>query len=162
MSSARVLLEQFLKGLENIDHGVDQCVDLFAEDGILEFPYFPAIGLKRRFDGPTAIRALLETVKVQVTSFEISALVIHDMKDESSLFAEYHSKGRIKASDRIYVQNYASFLVVRDGKIKLLRAYLNVIATAKVLLPNGIADVPGFHFLDADCPSRPVYAAITD
>jgi hypothetical protein len=29
-----------------------------------------------------------------------------------------------------------------NGKIKLLREYLNVIFTARVLLPNGLADVP--------------------
>jgi hypothetical protein len=33
-------------------------------------------------------------------------------------------------------------LAARDRKIKLLREYLNVVATAKTMLLNGLADIP--------------------
>jgi ketosteroid isomerase-like protein len=42
----------------------------------------------------------------------------------------------------VYAQDYASHLVVGNGKIKLLREYLNIISSARALLPNGLADVP--------------------
>jgi hypothetical protein len=35
-----------------------------------------------------------------------------------------------------------SHLVVKNGKIKLLREYLNIISSVRALLPNGLADVP--------------------
>jgi ketosteroid isomerase-like protein len=42
----------------------------------------------------------------------------------------------------VYAQDYVSHLVVENGKIKLLREYLNIISSARALLPNGLADVP--------------------
>lgn len=35
-----------------------------------------------------------------------------------------------------------SFATTQTHKIKLLREHLNIIATARILLPNGLADVP--------------------
>jgi ketosteroid isomerase-like protein len=48
----------------------------------------------------------------------------------------------VKHTKRAYAQDYVSQLVKEKGKIKLLREYLNVISTARILLPNGLADVP--------------------
>lgn len=64
------------------------------------------------------------------------------MKDGDALFVRYHSDGFIDRSERVYAQDYVSQLIAVDGKIKVLREYLNVINTARMLFPNGLADVP--------------------
>jgi hypothetical protein len=41
-----------------------------------------------------------------------------------------------------YAQDYVSHLVAANGKIKLLREYMNLISFARQLLPSGLAGVP--------------------
>jgi ketosteroid isomerase-like protein len=64
------------------------------------------------------------------------------LKDGDGFFVQYHSDTVLKGTHRSYAQDYVSQLVAEKGKIKLLREYLNVISTARILLPNGLADIP--------------------
>jgi uncharacterized protein len=49
----------------------------------------------------------------------------------------------VKATGRLCVQEYASRMVVDErGKIKLMRESVDIIASARVMLPNGLADIP--------------------
>lgn len=142
MLTPRELLSEFHDCLQNLDTSVERCANLFAEDGVFDLPYFPSIGMPPSFDGRSAVRGAFELIRSHFASFAISKVHIHDLKDGSGLFAEYHSEGFIDGTERIYAQDYASLLVVENGKIKLLREYLNIISTARMLLPNGLADVP--------------------
>lgn len=142
MLTARELIAEFFDCLKNLDTSVDRCADLFADDGVFELPYFPSIGIPPRFEGKDAIRGAFELIRSHFSSFTLSNIEIHELKNDDGLFAEYHSDGFIDGTPRVYAQDYASRLVVENGKIKLLREYLNIIATARMLLPNGLADVP--------------------
>jgi ketosteroid isomerase-like protein len=102
----------------------------------------PTIGIPARFEGHEAIRGVLELIRSHFPSFTLSNIEIHDLKDGSGLFVEYHSKGFVDGTDKVYAQDYVSHLVVENGKIKLLREYLNIISSARALLPKGLADVP--------------------
>ena len=136
------LLNEFFDCLRNLDKSVDRCVELFAEDGVFELPYFPTIGMPPRFEGKVGIRKAFELIRSRFASFTLSKIRIHELKDQAGLFVEYHSDGFIDGTARVYAQDYASRLVFENGKIKLLREYLNIISTARMLLPNGLADVP--------------------
>jgi uncharacterized protein len=142
MATPRELLTEFFDCLRNLNTSVDRCVALFADDGVFEFPYMPTIGIPARFPGHQAIRGVLELIRSHFSSFTVSNIEIHDLKDGSGLFVEYHSDGLIDGSDKIYAQDYVSRLVVENGKIKLLREYLNIISSARALLPKGLVDVP--------------------
>ena len=142
MSTARELLAEFFECLRNLNTSIDRCVALFAEDGVFEFPYMPTIGINARFQGHEAIRGVLELVRSHFPSFTLSSIEIHDLKNGSGLFVEYHSEGFVDGTDKVYAQDYVSHLVVENGRIKLLREYLNIISSARALLPNGLADVP--------------------
>ncbi|MCB8878849.1 nuclear transport factor 2 family protein [Acidisoma cellulosilytica] len=142
MSTARELLVEFFDCLRNLNTSVDRCVELFADDGVFEFPYLPTVGLDGRFQGKAEIRGVLELIRSNFVSFTLSKIDIHELKDGSGLFTEYHSECFVGGTERVYAQDYVSRLVVENGKIKLLREYLNVILTARALLPNGLADVP--------------------
>src|SRR5262245_19840202 len=98
--------------------------------------------MEGRFEVKGDIRGVLELVRSHFSAFTLSDIEIHELKDESGLFVEYHSEGAVDGTDKVYVQDYVSRLVVENGKIKLLREYLNVISSARILLPNGLADVP--------------------
>lgn len=142
MSSANELINEFFDCLRNLDTSVDRCVDLFADDGVFEFPYFSTLGMNTRFEGKAAIREVLGLIRSKFSSFTVSNITIHELKGGKGLFTEYHTDGFIDGTDRVYAQDYATHLLEDGGKIRLLREYLNVISTARMLLPNGLADVP--------------------
>ncbi|BCQ51880.1 nuclear transport factor 2 family protein [Burkholderia gladioli] len=143
MSTSRELLAEFFECLEHLDSSIDRCVDLFANDGVFEFPYMPTIGIDARFQGHDAIRGVLGLIRAHFPSFTLSNIAIHDLKDDTGLFVEYHSESILNGTDKVYAQDYVSYLVVENGKIGHLREYLNIISSARMLLPNGLADVPG-------------------
>jgi len=142
MSSPKELLSEFFDCLRNLSTSVDRCVDLFADDGVFEFPYFATIGMPTRFEGKEAVRQVVNQIRSHFSSFTLSNISVHEFKDGRGLVTEYHSDGFIGNTDRIYAQDYVSLLHEEGGKIKLLREYLNIISTARTLLPNGLADVP--------------------
>jgi uncharacterized protein len=115
---------------------------LFADDGVFEFPYLSTIGMPARFEGKAAVRDVLNLIRSHFASFTLSNIRIHELKDQHGLFVEYHSDGYLNGTERNYAQDYVSYLVEENDKIKLLREYMNVISTARILLPNGLADVP--------------------
>ncbi|MGF6774122.1 ketosteroid isomerase-like protein [Paraburkholderia sp. GAS199] len=142
MSSANELIHEFFDCLKHLDTSVDRCVDLFADDGVFEFPYFSTLGMPTRFEGKEALREVLNLIRSRFSSFTVSNVSIHELKDGHGLFTEYHTDGFIDGTERVYAQDYVTRLVEEGGKIKLLREYLNIISTARMMLPNGLADVP--------------------
>lgn len=142
MMRAHALLNEFFDCLTHLSTSIDRCVDLFADDGVFEFPYFSTLGLNSRYEGKAAIREVLTVIRSRFSSFTFSNVTVHELKNGHGLFTEYHSDGFIDDTAQVYAQDYVSYLVEQDGKIKLLREYLNIISTARMLLPNGLADVP--------------------
>lgn len=142
MSSANELIYEFFDCLKHLGTSVDRCVDLFAEDGVFEFPYLSTLGMPTRFEGKEAVREVLNLVRSRFSSFTVSNVSIYELKGGNGLFTEYHTDGFIDDTERVYAQDYATHLLEEGGKIKLLREYLNVISTARMLLPNGLSDVP--------------------
>lgn len=142
MSSSRELLNEFLDCLRDLDNSIDRCVDLFADDGVFEFPYFSVLGMPTHFQGKAELRQVLGMINARFSAFTVSDIDIHEVKTGDALFVRYHTEAFVDSSKRVYAQDYVSQLIVENGKIKLLREYLNVIKTARALLPNGLADVP--------------------
>ncbi len=142
MSSPNELINEFFDCLRNLDTSVDRCVELFADDGVFEFPYFSTLGMNTRFEGKAAIREVLNLIRSRFSSLTVSNVSIHELKGGNGLFAEYHTDGLINDTDRVYAQDYVTHLLAEGGKIKLLREYLNIISTARMLFPNGLSDVP--------------------
>jgi ketosteroid isomerase-like protein len=142
MSKAHELITNYFDCLKTFDASVDRCANLFADDGIFDFPYLSSLGMPNRFEGKAAVREVLNLIKSYFSSFEVSKVTIYELKDGHGLFVEYHTDTFLKGTERKYAQDYVTYLVEENGKIKLLREYLNVIFTARVLLPNGLADVP--------------------
>lgn len=142
MTTARDIFQQFTETLQNLDTSAGQCLALFADDAVFEFPYAPTLGLPARHEGKEQLRALLELIRVRIPPFASSNVLIHEMKNDSEIFVEYHSDGKIGGTDKFYAQDYATWFVVENGKIKRIREYFNAIVSARAILPGGLAGVP--------------------
>ena len=140
--SSRELINAFFDCLSDFEHSAERCLDLFADDGVFEFPYFAVLGMPTRFEGKTALRQVLGMIGARFSAFTVSDIEIHEVKDGDALFVRYHTDAFIEGTERVYGQDYVTQLIAENGKIKLLREYFNVIKTARALLPNGLADVP--------------------
>jgi ketosteroid isomerase-like protein len=140
--SSRELLNSFFDCLRDLDHSIDRCLDLFADDGMFEFPYFSVLGMPTQFKGKTELRQVLGMINARFSAFTVSDIDIHEVKAGDALFVRYHTDTLIDGTERVYAQDYVTQLIAENGKIKVLREYFNVIKTARALLPNGLADVP--------------------
>jgi uncharacterized protein len=58
------------------------------------------------------------------------------------MLAEYMAHTTAKATGRTLHHLFAARLVAENGRIKLLRESLNVVAVAQALLPGGVNDLP--------------------
>jgi ketosteroid isomerase-like protein len=114
----RTLAQQAFKNhLTYLSSGrIQEWVDLFTPDGVLEFPYGPA-------DFPSYVagkEALYEYMKNFPEHFkvEFENLHFHSTEDPSLVIAEFTSRGIALATGKPYNQKYISVVTTNnDGEI---------------------------------------------
>ena len=140
MTDAKTLL---LELLAVIPDGARSAA-LFAEDGVLEFPFLHALGIPTRYQGREAIGQFYDFVGG--TLFPGIAFKPEDtavlIETPDQVFAEFIAHTRAASTGRLIHHLFAGRLVSENGKIKLLRESLNTAAAAQALNPNGAADLP--------------------
>jgi ketosteroid isomerase-like protein len=139
VSNAKSLLEQYLFNFRDIE----KASALFAEDGAFEMPYFVALGLPTRFEGPEGVKGALNTVLGIYPEFKVEAedLTVHiDTGDK--VFAEYRVHAVAAPTGRLTHHLFMAYLVAKEGKIALLREGLNTVAAASAFLQGGVRDLP--------------------
>ena len=99
---------------------------LITDSIVWELPYAPAIGHPPRLSGR------LEVVR-HVTWFLNAVENVQAMNDPEAAVAEVKAEGLIKATGRIYHQDYVVFLRAFEGKIAFLREYFDPTRAAKAL-----------------------------
>jgi uncharacterized protein len=108
--------------------------DLYAEDGVHEWPFSPP-GAPRRLEGRERIRAffsrLEETPNITFDAFH--DVVIHDTTDPEVIVAEYDLTGTVAATKNPFRFSYVLVLRARGGLIVELRDYLNPAAMAEAM-----------------------------
>jgi uncharacterized protein len=117
---------------------IDEWVQLFAPDAVLEFPYAPA-GVPTRVTGHEALHAHMSNFP-ETFDVEFVDLVFHDTVDPSLVIAEFRSKGTALPTGKPYEQTCIS--VVRtddDGRITHYLDYWNPLVAIEALTPQ---DVP--------------------
>jgi len=119
-----------------VDYDMAGQADLFAEDGVMEFPFAPP-GFPRRLAGREQIASVLaaavEPVRAsgrRLTGYH--SLVVHDTADPEVLIAEFEVHGRTADGDT-YELPYVQVFRIRDGRIVSLRDYWSG-ATAQAAL----------------------------
>jgi ketosteroid isomerase-like protein len=119
---------------------MDAQADLYAVDGVLEWPFAPA-GLPRRVEGREAIRRVLVPLGEQARAAghhlrEYQSVVVHDSTDPEVIIAEFEVQGEVLPSGAPYQLSYIQVLRVRDGEIVTFRDYWNPQALSALLAPT--------------------------
>lgn len=95
----------------------DGVLDMFAEDGVLEFPYAPP----DRVTGKPALRAYFAEVEGLLSI----AAMTHRSDDGGTFVIEFRCNGTATETGRRYRQRYMSVITPRHGRIVRYRDYWN-------------------------------------
>jgi ketosteroid isomerase-like protein len=126
----RDLVQQALDLL--LEHDMTGFADLWAADGVLEFP-FAAPGYPSRVEGRDAIREYLRDYPDLLDVREITAKTVHETADPAVVVVEMTVAGVVVASQKPYELSYIAVITVEDGEIRHYRDYWSPLAAAELL-----------------------------
>jgi uncharacterized protein len=108
--------------------------DLFAEDGVLRFPFAPS-GMPREIRGREAIRAARtsEAGRRSLLVMDAVELVVRQTDDPEVVVTEIEHYGHSHALDGPYRFRALAVVRVRDGEIVSYDDYMDPIAMAALL-----------------------------
>jgi ketosteroid isomerase-like protein len=104
--------------------------NLIADDMIWEFP-FAADQQSRRFEGRDAITKLVSGYLASVRDLKFTQPRIHRLALEDAVFAEFSGECTVIANGRPYSNDYAFYLRAANGRIALIREYINPLNSMK-------------------------------
>lgn len=116
---------------ERLNPGAGTFVQMFAEDGVMEFPY--ALPSPRRLEGREALAAHLAYLARLVELLSVSDVVKHETTDPEVFIVEFASSGRAVATGEPFEQRYISVIRVRDGHIVHYKDYWNPLAILRTM-----------------------------
>ena len=116
---------------ERLRPGVETFVQMFAEDGVMEFPY--ALPTPRRVEGREALVAHLNFLAGRIEFLNVSDVVKHQTGDPDVCIIEFAGFGRSVATGEPFEQRYISVIRVRDGYIAHYRDYWNPLAVLRTM-----------------------------
>lgn len=129
-----------MRSLDLVDQGIDLLLEhdmagfagLWAEDGVLEFP-FAGPGYPKRVEGRDAIREYLRDYPNLLDIREVVAKTGHETADPAVVVVEFTVAGVVVASRKPYELSYIAVITVEDGEIRHYRDYWSPLAAAEVL-----------------------------
>ena len=106
---------------------------LIADDLLWELPYAPAIGHPARLSGREEVVGHVTWFLGAVENFRFFDLKLYVLTDPEAAVAEVKAEAIIKATRRIYLQDYVLLLRAAGGKILFLREYFDPTRAAKAM-----------------------------
>ncbi|MBE1612993.1 ketosteroid isomerase-like protein [Actinopolymorpha pittospori] len=132
-------------------NSADQMAEVFAPDGVTEFP-FRLPGIPPRVEGREGIRAWLTPAVGTAFRFEeYRDVVVHDTTDPEVIVVEHSIAGTTAANGQPAQISYVYVLRARDGEIVHLRDYANPIEGMRAAEGMGL----GATASPADQPDHP-------
>lgn len=113
-------------------HRFDEWIELWADDGICEFP-FAAEGRPKRLEGKAEILAYMTRFSSRFSIEGVDRLEIHPCLDPNTVVAELAIRGRASGTGKPYHQQYVVVAQLRDGKLAHYREYWNPVVSAEAL-----------------------------
>ncbi|MEV8066848.1 nuclear transport factor 2 family protein [Streptomyces sp. NPDC085995] len=110
-----------------LDKDIPAWVALWAEDGLMEFPFAPE-GWPRRLEGKEAVAAYMRHYPDHIDLRDFPDLWIHQTTDPQTIVAEMRGTGRLVKNDAPFDMAYVAVVTVRDGRIASYRDYWNPLA----------------------------------
>lgn len=121
-----------------VDGDADRFADLFAPDGVMEFPFGGgAVGLPSSLEGRESIRRHLSAAlgKSRRSGRRIvgyDAVVVHETTDPEVIIVEFDLQGELVRSGETYQLPYVQVFRIRDGAIVSMRDYFSIERLAAV------------------------------
>jgi uncharacterized protein len=106
---------------------------LLAEDVVWELPFAPALGHPARVEGRTEVVQFAAWFVGAVENFRFFDVRVQACADPDAAVAEVKGEGHIRATGRLYRQEYVVFLRAVGGKIAFLREYFDPTRAAKAM-----------------------------
>ena len=130
MSIASDLLEQHVQTL--VDDNA-RWQTLLADDVLWELAFAPSLGHPARLSGREEAVRHATWFAGAVENFRFFDLRMYALADAEGAVAEVKVEGLIKATGRIYRQEYVVFLHALAGKIAFMREYFDPVRAANAL-----------------------------
>ena len=119
---------------ERLAPGAETFVQMFAEHGVMEFPY--ALPSPKRLEGREDLSAHLAYLARLVELLSVSDVAKLETSDPEVVIVEFASSGRAVATGEPFEQRYISVIRVRDGHIVHYKDYWNPIAILRTMRPR--------------------------
>jgi uncharacterized protein len=97
-------------------------VNMFHDDGVMEFPYAPAGG-HGRLDGKAAIAEYLKPYPERISIRRVKRRAVYYCGDV--MVAEFACESTALPTGNDFEMNYVAIVTMQDGKIKHYRDYWN-------------------------------------
>ncbi|MEV7905342.1 nuclear transport factor 2 family protein [Streptomyces anulatus] len=110
-----------------LDKDIPAWVALWAEDGVMEFPFAPD-GWPRRLEGKEAVAAYMRHYPDHIDLHGFPELRILQTTDPQTVVVEMRGVGRLVQSDAPFDMTYIAVVTVRDGHFTSYRDYWNPLA----------------------------------
>ena len=121
-----------------LDGDVSAQADLYAPNGVLEWPFAPP-GVPRRLQGRERIRRELmmldQRARQAGTSVVGLSAAVHETADPEVVIAELDVRAELTTTGLIYRHPYIQVFRIRDGEIVLCRDYFTRVEIAGITSP---------------------------
>ncbi|KIZ16402.1 nuclear transport factor 2 family protein [Streptomyces natalensis] len=110
-----------------LDKNIPAWVGLWAEGGIMEFPFAPP-GWPARLEGRAAIAAYMRDYPDHIDLHDFPNVQIHETTDPGTIVVEMRGLGRVVATGGPFDMTYIAVVAVQDGRFTSYRDYWNPLA----------------------------------
>ncbi len=119
--------------LQLIGVDIPAWLGLLSESAVVEFPYAPSLGYPTRIEGIAAIAELMNATASKFDPFKFTDISINPCEQQGEAWASFHGEAFVPETQKLYRQDYAAFMRVRNGKIVYYREYWNPCNFAEAL-----------------------------
>lgn len=105
-------------------------VGLWAEDGVMEFPFAPE-GWPVRLEGRRAVADYMRHYPEHIDLHDFPDVTIHRTTAPGTIVVEMRGVGRLVKTDRPFDMTYIAVVTVEDGLITSYRDYWNPLAVTR-------------------------------
>lgn len=112
---------------DRLDPAVQDYLDLFTDDGVMETPYVRP-GSDGRSEGRSAIAARMEALRGVVRLSDFTLMATYPGADSQVVALEYTGTVHLEQKGVRFRQSYVAVLHLRDGRLALWREYTNPLA----------------------------------
>ncbi|MGX1274558.1 nuclear transport factor 2 family protein [Streptomyces phaeoluteigriseus] len=110
-----------------LEKNIAAWVDLWDENGVLEFPFAPE-GWPERLEGRQAVADYMRHYPDHVDLHDFPHVKIHQTTAPETIVIEMRGVGRLVKSDSPFDMTYIAVVTIEDGRIVSYRDYWNPLA----------------------------------